>query len=104
MTWKLFGQQQQRGAQLHARPGQETSSGAPKEAVEDRAAQDHEAAGQQKRPAAGYPASREQDRDGDDNTPTAPEPAVQWDEVVQSEHHPQVAEEFDDDMPLPEGK
>ena len=97
MNWKLFRQQQQRGAQLHARPGD-----APKEAVADRSAQDHEAAGQQKRPEAGYPASREQNRDGDDNTPTAPQPHADWDEQVQPERAPE-AQRFDD-QPLPEGK
>ena len=42
MTWKRFSQQQQRGAQLHARPGD-----APKEAVKDRDAQQHELADMQ---------------------------------------------------------
>jgi hypothetical protein len=99
MVWRLLSQQQQRGAQFPAggRP--------PKEAVEGRAAQDHEqAAGA---PQAGEsPAGRLEDREGD-NTPTAPEPAVQWDEVVQppSGHgRRQQQGEERDDLPLPEGK
>ena len=107
MTWKRFSQQQQRGAQLHARPGD-----APKEAVKDRDAQQHELADMQvaqtDEPQRGidYPATNPPDRKGDitPSAPTEAEKQVDWDEVVQPEHHPQVAEEFDEDMPAPEGK
>ena len=96
MVWTFLSQQQQRGAQFPdgGRP--------PKEAVEDRAAQDHEqAAGA---PQAGdSPAGRLEDRAGD-NTPTPPEPDVQWDEVVQPERRRQQQGEERDDLPLPEGK
>ena len=95
--WTLLRQQQQRGVQLpedKRRPGE-----APAEATEDRAAQDHEHAGGE--PGAGrYPASRIEDREGD-VTPDAPEPSVDWDEVVQPEKAKQV--DFDK-QPLPEGK
>ena len=99
MVWTILRQQQQRGAQFPdaGRP--------PKEAVEGRAAQDHEQAGEQL-PPGDYPTSRIEDRD-DDNTPTPREPDVQWDEVVQppSGHgRRQQQGEERDDLPLPEGK
>ena len=106
MTWTLHRQQQQCGAQI---PNPSTRSGsgqlgdAPKDAVKGRAAQDHEQAGEAL-PPGDYPASRVEDRD-QDITPSAPEPDVQWDEVVQPERR-QVGEASHDrdDEPLPEGK
>ena len=84
MTWTLFGQQQQRGAQLPSRADKARQLGeAPAEATRDRAAQDHEQAGDRLAPGD-YPASRIEDRD-EDITPTAPEPSVDWDDVVQPE-------------------
>ena len=92
MVWTILRQQQQRGAQFPdaGRP--------PKEAVEDRAAQDHEQAGATPPPGEA-PASDVAHRD-QDITPTAPEPDVPWDEVVQPERQQQQR----DDLPLPEGK
>jgi hypothetical protein len=84
MTWMLHRQQQQCGAQLPKRRDESRQQGeAPTEAVEDRAAQDHEQAGETLQPGE-YPASRIQDRD-QDITPTAPDSHVEWDEVVQPE-------------------
>ena len=99
MNWTLLRQQQQCGAQLHnkARRPEEV----PREAVADRAAQDHEQAGETL-PPGDYPADRIEDRD-QDNTPSAPDPDVDWDEVVQSERQEQQGEKSDD-LPLPEGK
>ena len=76
MTWTLFRQQQQLGAQLPPQPGDP-----PREAVDDRAAQEHELPGSTA-PKGGYPASRLQDRTGD-NTPSAGDPRVEWDDIVQ---------------------
>lgn len=107
MVWTLMPQQQQCGAQLHARSDPSTSSGtrrpgeAPREAVAGRAAQDHEQAGETL-PPGDYPASPLEDRD-DDITPSAPAPDVEWDEVVQPERQPPEGKDFDD-LPLPEGK
>lgn len=85
MTWTLFRQQQQCGAQLHARSNKARQPGeVPAEAVEGREGQDHERAGGPPQPGADYPASELPNRD-QDNTPTAPEPHVEWDEVVQPE-------------------
>ena len=61
----------------------------PREAAADRAAQDHEQAGEELQPGD-YPASKLPNRD-DDNTPTAGDPRVQWDEVVQPEPRRPVA-------------
>jgi hypothetical protein len=95
--WTVLRQQQQRGVQL---PEDKRRLGeAPAEATEDRAAQDHEHAGGDPGPG-NYPASRIEEREGD-VTPTAPEPSVEWDEVVQPEKAKQV--DFDK-QPLPEGK
>ena len=76
----------------------------PAEAVADRSAQDHDMADQDvslksapQQPV--YPAGRLQDEQGD-NTPSAPEPQVNWDDVVQPPHGVQA----DEDLPLPEGK
>jgi hypothetical protein len=96
MTWTLHRQQQQCGAQLPNRASQ--AGEAPAEAVDDRAAQDHEQAAPPPQPGES-PASELPNRDGD-NTPSAPEPHVQWDEVVQPERRQQRG----DDQPLPEGK
>ena len=106
--WTRHKQQQQRGVQF------KPQDDAPKDAVKDRSAQDHEQAvvavsppedGQPEpgRPKPGdYPASRMQDGDAD-NTPSAPEPTVDWDEVVQPEQQ-QAKTGKADDLPLPEGK
>ena len=92
MTWTLHQQQQQRGAQL-------PKGGAPAETVRDRAAQDHEQAGgtpQAGAQAGDYPASPIENRDGD-NTPSAGDPRVEWDEVVQPQ--PQAGEtELEEDQ------
>jgi len=98
MSWKLHSQQQQRGAQMPSSGGANAGK-APDEATRDRAAQDHEHAGGTPRPG-NYPASRIEDRDGD-ITPSAPEPDVDWDEVVQPE--PAKARDVDP-QPIPEGK
>lgn len=100
--WHRHKQQQQRGVQFRPQPGS-----APEEAVRDRSAQDHEhavvAVSPPSEPAPGtYPASRMQDGEAD-NTPSAPDPHVDWDQVVQPEQ--QGADRKDgDDLPLPEGK
>ena len=101
MNWTLLRQQQQCGAQLHnkARRPEEV----PREAVADRAAQDHEQAGGTL-PPGDYPADRIEDRD-QDITPTAPEPSVDWDDVVQPERNDaRGRRESGSDLPLPEGK
>ena len=94
--WTFLRQQQQRGAQLHARDRQ--MGEAPADAVADRSAQEHDRAADPAQPGD-YPTTRVEDREGD-ITPSAPEAAVDWDEVVQ----PERADETDDDLPLPEGK
>jgi len=101
--WTLFRQQQQRGAQLHARGGAPRQPGEPPaEAVEDRGAQAHDLADQDVSLESApdqpvYPAGRIEDEQGD-NTPTAPDPRVDWDDVVQPRDRKA------DDLPLPEGK
>lgn len=93
MTWSLHPRQQQRGAQIRREP--------PGAATRDRSAQDHERAGGA--PQAGEsPASPIEHRE-QDNTPSAPDPSVDWDEVVQPERRQQHGEDSDD-LPLPEGK
>jgi hypothetical protein len=93
MAWSLHRQQQQRGAQLGDKP--------PKEATRDRSAQDHEQAGGE--PQAGEsPASPIEHRE-QDNTPSAPDPRVDWDEVVQPQRQQRQGKPYDD-LPLPEGK
>ena len=105
MVWTLHRQQQQCGAQI---PNPSTRSGSrqpdevPKEATKGRAAQDHEQAGEAL-PPGDYPASRVEDRD-QDITPTAPDPHVEWDEVVQPERQVGEASHDLDDQPDPEGK
>lgn len=103
MVWTLHRQQQQRGSQVR-RPGE-----APREAVTDREAQDHEQAAQDASggaPQAGEaPASDITHRD-QDNTPSAPDPHVEWDDVVQPARvlgRQRRGESFDP-LPLPEGK
>ena len=78
--WHRLPEQQQRGVQI----GRRGKDAAPADAVRDRAAQDHEQAGGEPGPG-NYPASRLEDRDGDENTPDAPAPDVDWDERVQPE-------------------
>ena len=101
MAWIRHRQQQQRGAQLHNKPR------APADAVEGREAQDHDRAdldvsGDEPQRGIDYPASGPADRKGD-ITPSAPEPSVDWDDVVQPERRkPERGEQ--DDLPLPEGK
>jgi len=81
--WTLHKQQQHRGAQLHARGRKPREAGeAPPEATAGREAQEHDRAGDQALQAGAYPASPIENGDRD-NTPTAPEPHVAWDEVVQ---------------------
>ena len=98
--WTLHKQQQHCGAQLHARSGKARQAGeASGEATRDRAAQEHDRAGDNALQPGEYPASPIEHRD-QDNTPTAPKaPAAGWDEVVQPERRPEW-----DDEPLPEGK
>ena len=103
MVWTIHRQHQQRGAQM-PRPGE-----APREAVRGREAQDHEQAGQEVSGSAPQPgeapASRIEDRD-QDNTPSAPDPQVDWHDVVQPARETERqrgGEGFDRD-PLPEGK
>jgi hypothetical protein len=104
--WSLQSQQQQRGAQLHARAGRPRQPGeAPADAVAGREAQNHEraaedVAGGQPQPGES-PASRIEDRDGD-ITPTAPDPRASWDDAVQPERRESGPPW--DEQPLPEGK
>jgi hypothetical protein len=95
MTWSLHRQQQQCGAQL---PNKARQAGeVPRAAGADRAAQDHEQAGEVLQPGD-YPASPIDDKH-QDNTPGAPEPQVQWDEVVQPERRQQQGEtELEEDQ------
>jgi hypothetical protein len=106
MVWTLFRQQQQCGAQMPARTDRERRLGeAPGEATRDRAAQDHEQAGEALQPGD-YPASRIEDRD-DDITPSAPDPRVEWDDVVQRQRdpgRPQRQAGESDDLPPPEAR
>lgn len=102
--WTRHKQQQQRGVQF------KPQDDAPQEAVKDRSAQNHEQAvvavspPEAGEPAPGdYPASRMQDGDSD-NTPSAPAPTVDWDELVQPEQQQGKTGRADDDLPLPEGK
>lgn len=114
-TWQR--QQQQRGAQLHARGDDARRPGeAPREAVEGREAQDHDYAdlqvsGGEPQRDIDYPATNPPDRKGD-ITPSVPDDATQsWDEVVQPERREPDTErkgkgdeEGFDDLPLPDGK
>jgi len=102
--WNRMQQQQQRGAQLHARERGGAPGEAPSEAVKDRQAQQHDMADQDvslesaPQPPV-YPAGRLEDEQGD-NTPTLPEGKVDWDDVVQPPRGTRTAT----DMPLPDGK
>jgi len=85
--WHRLPEQQQRGVQLGNRVPRNT----PADAVEDRAAQDHEQAGGDPGPGL-YPSDPIERRKGDPSTtlatgdtPDAPAPRVEWDEVVQPE-------------------
>lgn len=107
--WTRHKQQQQRGVQFRPQSG-----AAPEDAVKDRAAQDHEQAvvavsppedgepGPGEPAPGAYPASRMEDGHAD-NTPSAPAPRVDWDDVVQPEQQQRKGGEADD-LPLPEGK
>jgi hypothetical protein len=95
--WTLHKQQQHCGAQLHARSGKARQAGeAPGEATRDRAAQDHDRAGDQALQAGDYPASP-LEHGGRDNTPAAPEGQVEWDEVVQPRRQDQQLTELEQD-------
>jgi len=114
MAWNLMPQHQQRGSQLGDKP-----RSAPREAVEGRAAQEHdladlEVAGTtEPQRAIDYPADRLPEREGD-ITPTLGDGDTQsWDDVVQPENHARQAQPQgeareagagDDEEPLPEGK
>ena len=113
MAWNHMPQHQQRGSQLGAGRG---NGGAPKEAIADRAAQQHDLADLQvegtTEPQRGidYPSDNVACREGD-ITPTLGEGDTQsWDDVVQPENHAgqspgqDEADASDDDEPLPEGK
>jgi hypothetical protein len=111
--WTFLRQQQQRGAQVHARDagkGQQAGE-APAEAVAGREVQDHDYADLQvsgsDQPRQGdYPATNPPERDND-ITPTAPEAHVEWDEVVQPEQadqRPRRRPDDEDGQPLPDGK
>ena len=107
MVWKWHPQQQQRGAQLDPLKGKRRAGGeAPAEAVAGREVQDHDADLQVSdgEPQRGidYPATNPPERKGD-ITPTAAEPHVEWDDVVQPERHSRQGQTADD-LPLPEGK
>jgi len=92
--WTLHKQPQHCGAQLHARgSGPRQPGDAPDEATRDRAAQQHDRAGDQTLQPGDYPASPIEHADRD-NTPTAPEAQVAWDAVVQPERR----------KPRPEGQ
>ena len=73
--WHRLPEQQQRGVQIDSR--------VPKDAVKDRAAQEHEQAGGDPGPGL-YPTDPIERRKGD-NTPDDPQPGVEWDERVQPE-------------------
>ena len=105
MVWSIHRQQQQCGVQMPPRADGDRQLGeVPAEAVADRAAQDHEQAGEAAPPEAGYPASPIE-RSDQDNTPSAPEPRVAWDDVVQPQRQQrgERADEAADDFPPTEG-
>lgn len=100
--WTLMPQSQHCGAQLHARKRGADSSGAPAEAAEDRAAQDHEQAGID---APGRPpASRLEDDGGKGDLTFASTPRPSWSDETQGERAENRAKRPPDDLPLPEGK
>ena len=79
-------------------PGAPPADAAPKDAIEDRAAQDHELAdietGGTPQPGR-YPADGIENREGD-VTPDAAEPQVDWDARVQPERPQERDSETDD--------
>ena len=99
--WKWLTQQQQRGAQLPR------GAAASAEATRGRSAQKNDEADQQlggvPRSDIDYPATNPPERHGD-ITPSAPDPHVEWDDIVQPERAPEQARDDRDDQPLPEGK
>ena len=118
MAWTHMPRQQQRGAQMQNREfaREHAADGtAPKEAVQDRDAQQHDYAdlqvGGEPRSDIDYPADSVPDRQGD-ITPTLPDGDTQsWDDVVQPESRSPDADPKADkadhgqsDLPLPEGK
>jgi hypothetical protein len=104
MVWTLFTPQQQRGAQLHNRSDKVSQQGeAPGEATHDRGAQEHDLPGGTAAPKGRYPASRIEDRAGD-ISPTAGDPRVEWDDVIQPERQVgEASHDLSDEQP-PEGK
>ena len=97
MTWRMMPQQQQQGAQFDraknapgedaGEPAQREERGhrAPGEAVSGREAQDHDYAYEQVEgePAQGHLPADHIAHDDQDNTPTAPDAEVDWDDRVQ---------------------
>ena len=116
MVWRLHSQQQQRGAQLHARSGKPRRAGeAPADAVAGREAQEHEHAAREAGAGEARPgeslASPIENRDQDPSTGlrtgvtrSAPEPDASWDAVVQPERRKHPRGRDWEDQPLPEGK
>ena len=98
--WTRHKQPQHCGAQLPVRERVRQTGAAPDAAIRDRAAQEHERAGDDSLPPGDYPASRLDDG-ARDNTPAAAEASVDWDAVVQPERDKVVK----GNAPrLPEGK
>lgn len=104
MTWRMMPQQQQQGAQFdRAKDGSSDASAkdaageparreerghrTPDEATAGREAQDHDYAYEQTQgePAKGYQPADHIAHDDQDNTPTAPDAEVDWDDRVQPE-------------------
>lgn len=98
-VWTIHMQQQQKGAQFQA---QGKGDGAPADAVNNRAAQDHDSAKADAAPGAepepgDYPASAMPHGRGD-NSPDAPTDASRdWDDVVQPEQRPAPARQASED-------
>ena len=80
--WTRHKQPQHCGAQLPVRERVRQTGAAPDAAIRDRAAQEHERAGDDSLPPGDYPASRLDDGAGARSAPAAP---VAWDAVVQPE-------------------
>ena len=102
--WTLHKQPQHCGAQLPERERARRPGEPPAAATRDRAAQEHDRAGDTLQPGA-YPASPIEHRDHD-TAPTAPgDPStglrtgtrVEWDEVVQPERQPTELEQDERD-------
>ena len=105
MVWSIHRQQQQCGVQMPPRADGDRQLGeVPAEAVADRAALDLEECGVNSRPESCYPADPIE-RSDQDNTPSAPEPRVAWDDVVQPQRQQrgERADEAADDFPPTEG-